>query len=129
MIVRILKGRVSPEHVELFRVRALRALEGTRAHPGLIHAEVARQVRSDGGEEIAIVSVWRDFDAIYGWLGATNLLDTLMLEPGEQILGDFEVQHYEALDPDEPVLPAVRAAGPVHVDPGPGPVTVGRLRT
>jgi heme-degrading monooxygenase HmoA len=129
LIVRILKGRVSPEQVELFRVRALRALEGARAHPGLVHAEVARQVRSDGGEEIAIVSVWRDFDAIYGWLGATNLLDTLMMEPGEHILGDFEVQHYETLDPDELVLPAVRAAGPVYADGGPGPATVGGLRS
>jgi heme-degrading monooxygenase HmoA len=129
LIVRILKGRVSPEDVELFRVRALRSLEGARAHPGLVHAEVARQVRSDGGQEIAIVSVWHDFDAIYGWLGSTNLLDTLMMEPGEHLLGDFEVQHYEALDPDELVFPAVRAAGHVSADGGPEPVTVGRLDT
>lgn len=129
MIVRIVKGRVAPEQVELFRVRARRALEEMRAHPGLVHAEVARQVRSDGGEEIASVSVWRDFDAIYGWLGATNLLDMRMMDPGEQILGDFEVQHYEALDPDELVLPGVRVAGPVYADGGPAPATVGRLRS
>ena len=95
----------------------------------VVHAEVARQVRSDGGEEIASVSVWRDFDAIYGWLGATNLLDMRMMDPGEQILGDFEVQHYEALDPDELVLPGVRVAGPVYADGGPAPATVGRLRS
>ncbi len=128
MIVRILKGRVSPEQVELFRVRALLALEDMRAHPGLVHAEVARQARSDGGEEIAFVSVWRDFDAIYGWLGVTNLLDTPVMSPGEQILGDFEVQHYEALNPDELVLPAGPVAGPAHADGGSGQATVGRLR-
>ena len=127
MIVRILKGEVSAEHVELFRVSALRVLEDMRAHPGLVHAEVARQVRSDGGEEIAFVSVWRDFNAIYGWLGVTNLLDTPIVDHGEQILDGFEVQHYEALDPDELVLPAVRVAGPVYADGGPKLAVVGRL--
>jgi heme-degrading monooxygenase HmoA len=127
LIVRILKGRVAPEQVELFRARALGVLEDMRTHPGLVHAEVARQVHSDGGEEIAFVSVWRNFDAIYGWLGVTNLLDTPMKDHGEEVLGDFEVQHYEALDPDELVLPVVQVASPYYADGAPRPAVVGRL--
>lgn len=127
MIVRILKGRVSPEQVDHFRVKALSVLEDVRTHPGLVHAEVARQVHSDGGEEIVFVSVWRDFAAIYGWLGVTNLLDTPMMDQGEHILSEFAVQHYEALDPDEVVLPAVRVAGPVYADGAPRAAAAGRM--
>ena len=127
MIVRILKGRVSPEQVDHFRVKALSVLEDVRTHPGLVHAEVARQVHSDGGEDVVFVSVWRDFAAIYGWLGVTNLLDTPMMDQGEHILSEFAVQHYEALDPDEVVLPAVRVAGPVYADRAPRAAAAGRM--
>jgi hypothetical protein len=128
LIVRILKGRVPPEQVDLFRVKALGVLDDVRSRQGLVHAAVARQAHLDGGEEIVFVSVWRDFDAIYGWLGVTNLLDTPVVDTGESVMGDFEVQHYEALDPDELVLPSVRVAGPVYANGAPkAAATAGRL--
>ncbi len=73
-----------------------------RSREGLILTEVARQVHQDGGEEIILLSVWRDLEAVYRWLGATDLLDSPMAHQGEPSVFDhFEVQHYEVLDPDE----------------------------
>ena len=101
MIVRILRGRVSPGQIDTFRAQAQWVLREIRERDGIIQAHVARQAHADGGEEIILVSVWRDLDSIYGWLGVRDLLETRMGDAGEPgIFGRFEVQHYEALEPD-----------------------------
>ena len=63
------------------------------------YAQIGRQVHTDGGEEIIFVSIWRDLEALYGWLGGTDLLRTPMLnDGGVEVLEHFEVQHYEVLE-------------------------------
>jgi heme-degrading monooxygenase HmoA len=112
LIVRVLKGRVNPEQVAAFRAQAQEVVRDLRTHDGLVHTEVARQVHSDGGEEIILVSVWRDLAAIYSWLGVTNLLDTPMSNRGEpNLFEQFEVQHYEVLDGDATTMGAVEEMG------------------
>ena len=102
LIVRVLKGRVNPDQVAAFRAQAQVVVQDLREHDGLVHTEVARQVSSDGGEEVILVSVWRDLAAIYGWLGVTNLLDSPMTNHGEpNLLDHFDVQHYEVLESAE----------------------------
>ena len=111
LIVRILKGRVIPGQIAAFRAQAQWVLRDIRSHDGSLHAEVARQIHSDGGEEIILVSVWRDLEAIYGWLGVKDLLDTPMADRGEPgVFEHFEVQHYEVLEPDD--LTAITAVEP-----------------
>jgi heme-degrading monooxygenase HmoA len=111
LIVRILKGRVIPGQIAAFRAQAQWVLRDMRGHDGSVHAEVARQIHSDGGEEIILVSVWRDLEAIYGWLGVKDLLDTPMADHGEPgVFEHFEVQHYEVLEPDD--LTAITAVEP-----------------
>jgi heme-degrading monooxygenase HmoA len=102
LIVRVLTGRVPPEQVAPFHAQARVVIRDLRKHDGLLHTEVARQVHSDGGEEIILVSVWSDFGAIYSWLGVVDLLDTPMTNGGEPSLFErFDVQHYEVLDMDD----------------------------
>ena len=82
-------------------------LEDARREDGLVHAQIARQVNADGGEEIIFVSVWRDLEALYGWLGTTDLLNTPVFNGGT-----FDVfQHSEVCELEAPE--AVEAAKPV----------------
>jgi heme-degrading monooxygenase HmoA len=104
LIVRILKGRVTPGQLAAFRSQAHWVLRDIREQDGSVHAEIARQTHADGGEEIILVSVWRDLDAIYGWLGVTDILQTPMRGRGEpNVFEHFEVQHYEVLETDDVV--------------------------
>lgn len=108
MIVRILKGRVNPGQLTAFRTQAQWVLRDIREQDGIVHAEVARQVYADGGEEIILVSVWRDLEAIYSWLGVTDILQMPMRGRGEpNVFERFEVQHYEGVEGDD--LAAVTA--------------------
>ena len=102
MIVRVLQGRVRPGQTAVFRKQAQEALDDARRHDGLVYAQAGRQVHSDGSEEIAFVSVWRDLETLYGWLGGNNLLDTpVATGVGPDSFERFEVQHYEAFEDGE----------------------------
>jgi heme-degrading monooxygenase HmoA len=86
----------------MFREQANQALDDARRHDGLIHAHLGRQALSDGGEEVVFVSVWRDLEALYGWVGGTDLLDTPMINGGRpEVFENFEVQHYETYESGE----------------------------
>jgi heme-degrading monooxygenase HmoA len=100
LIVRVLKGRVQVGQVAVFREQAQQALDDARLREGLVYAQVGRQAHSDGGEEIVFVSVWRDLEALYSWVGGTDLLETPVLSSGSFYVFDrFEVQHYETYEP------------------------------
>ena len=61
------------------------------------------------------VSVWRDLDALYGWVGGTDLLDTPVLNSGRpEVFENFEVQHYETYEFGEP---GQAGAEPVEIAP------------
>jgi quinol monooxygenase YgiN len=116
LIVRVLQGRVHPEQIAVFREQAQQALDEARQQDGLIHAEVGRQIHQDGGEQVIFVSVWRDLDALYRWIGGTDLLDTPVLNGGTaDLFQHFEVQHYEsceATDLTPGAFQELRAAAP-----------------
>ncbi len=62
------------------------------------------------------VSVWRDLEALYGWVGSTDLLDTPVLNSGRpEVFDNFEVQHYETYESGEPGQGEVEPAAPAHV--------------
>jgi quinol monooxygenase YgiN len=116
VIVRVVQGRVPPEHVPAFRSRAERLLDGARQRDGIVYAQIGRQAHADGGEEILFVSIWRDLDALYGWLGGNDLLRTpLLSDAGADVFEQFEVQHYEALESPGPAQTAALEQ-PVAVD-------------
>ena len=99
MIVRVLAGHVHPGQVSLFREQAQLALLDARRHEGLIYAQVGRQAHPDGGEEIVFVSTWRNLEALYRWVGGTDLLDTPVLNSGHPgVFERFEIQHYETYE-------------------------------
>jgi hypothetical protein len=103
LIVRILEGHVHPGQVLVFREQAQQALDGARGCDGMVFAELGRQVSPDGGEEVIFVSVWRDLEALYGWVGGVDLLDTPVLSNcGTGIFEQFGVQHYEVYEPMDP---------------------------
>lgn len=106
MILRVLRGRVHPGQVVTFREQARDALRDARQHDGLLYAEMGRQAHVDGSEEIVFVSVWRNLDVLYRWVGGTDLLDTPVLDGNNpDVFEHFEVQHYEtygSADPESP---------------------------
>jgi heme-degrading monooxygenase HmoA len=103
LIIRVLRGCVLPGQVGAFREQALQVANDARRHEGLIHAHVGRQAHSDGREEVVFVSVWRDLEALYGWVGGTDLLDTPVLSNGRpNVFDSFEVQHFETYESGEP---------------------------
>jgi heme-degrading monooxygenase HmoA len=99
LIVRILRGRVRPERVSAFREQSERVIVSARQSDGIVFAQVGRQAHSDGTEEVAFVSVWRDLDSLYRWVGGTDLLETPVLSGGlPDVLDNFEVQHFETYE-------------------------------
>jgi hypothetical protein len=51
------------------------------------------------------VSVWRDLEALYCWVGGTDLLDTPVLNTGSpEVFERFEVQHYETYESPDRAL-------------------------
>ena len=120
MIVRVLRGRVLPGHVASFREQARQALHDARQHDGLLYAQIGRQALSDGGEEIVFVTEWRNLEALYRWVGGTDLLDTPVIDGDKtNVFEHFEVQHfetYESADADPPDT-AGSPTGAPGVDP------------
>ena len=108
LIIRVLKGRVQSGETAVFRDQAQFTLDDARRQEGLVHAEVGRQVESDGAENIVFVSVWRDLEALYHWLGGTNLLSTPVLHNGRANL--FE--HYEAYEEEVSAESEIEASTP-----------------
>lgn len=94
-----MRGRVTADSFRPFRERAQRVLSDARRQEGCVYSEVGRQAHKDGGEVIVIISVWTGMEALYRWLGATNLLDTPILSgDGDSVLEDLDVQHFEVVD-------------------------------
>ncbi|MFI5260060.1 MAG: antibiotic biosynthesis monooxygenase [Candidatus Limnocylindrales bacterium] len=112
LIVRVMEGRVHSGQIYIFREQAQKAVRDARRHDGLVYAHVGRQAHADGGEQIVFISVWRDLEALYGWLGGTDLLGTPVLNPGDrEVFEHFEVQHYEVVEPAE-TEPSLTPAAP-----------------
>jgi heme-degrading monooxygenase HmoA len=92
--------------VATFREQARHALHDARRHDGLVYAEIGRQAHVDGGEEIVFVSVWRNLEVLYKWVGGLDLLDTPVLDGNNpDVFEHFEVQHYETYDSADPESP------------------------
>ena len=105
MIVRVLQGHVLPGQTAVFRQQAQQALDDVRLRDGLVYAQVGRQARSDGSEEIAFMSVWRDLPALYAWLGGADLLDTPVFNNGgPSVFEHYEVQHFESYETAETAM-------------------------
>ena len=96
MIIRVLRGQVQPVRLAEFRAQAQGALSDAHGHDGFLCGHVGRQAYGDGGEEVLFVSVWRDLNSLYRWVGGTDLLDTPVLSRGaSDVFETYEVQHYE----------------------------------
>lgn len=96
MIIRVLRGQVQPESLAEFRAQAHGALSDAHGHDGFLCGHVGRQAYGDGSEEVLFVSVWRDLNSLYRWVGGTDLLDTPVLSRGaSDVFETYEVQHYE----------------------------------
>jgi heme-degrading monooxygenase HmoA len=99
LIIRILRGRVQPVRQAAFRAQARQALADARGRDGFVSAHVGRQVHGDGTEEVLFVSLWRDLESLYRWVGSTDLLETPVLSRGlPDVFETYEVQHYEVWD-------------------------------
>jgi hypothetical protein len=103
MVIRILRTRVRPDSVHLFRERAIAKATDARNVPGSIDVHVGQQ--ADGSAyDFVFVSRWQSMDALYAWAGGLDLLARPMYFDGlEDALLDFDIQHYVDLESgDEP---------------------------
>jgi hypothetical protein len=89
---------VPADGVSLFREQAERALAAAHAQSGLVHAHVGRQAHRDGAEQIVFVSVWRDLESLYGWVGSDLLSTPLLVDCPPGLFDDYDIQHYEVVD-------------------------------
>jgi len=81
-----------------------------RSWNGVVSANVARQIASDGGEEVMFATVWRDMPALYAWIGCSDLLGVpAPVATFEEYLTGRDLQYYEVIDTD---VPAGQAAEP-----------------
>ena len=101
MVIRILRTRVRPDSVHLFRERALAKAVDARKVPGAIDVHVGQQ--ADGGAyEFVFVSRWESIDALYAWAGRLDLLAKPIYFDGlEDALIDLEIQHYVDIEPTD----------------------------
>ena len=86
-----------------FREQGRHALHDARQHEGLVYAQIGRQAHVDGTEEIVFVSVWRNLEVLYKWVGGLDLLETPVLDGNNpDVFEHFEVQHYETYGSPDP---------------------------
>jgi hypothetical protein len=83
-----------PDNVQAFHEEARAALASARGSQGLLFGEVGRQAHPDCSEDVVFVTVWRDLESLYRWLGGNDLLSTPLLRGGT-LIDRVEVQHYE----------------------------------
>jgi hypothetical protein len=111
---------VRADHVNSFREQASLFLGQVREMDGCGFAQVGRQVNKDGSEEVVVVTSWTCLDAIYAWVGGSDLLSSPLLAGRLQdLLEHHDIQHYEAFGPAE----ADAAAGDHGQGPTQGPGT------
>ena len=98
MVIRILRTRVRPDAVHLFRERAIAKAVDARKVPGSIDVHVGQQ--ADGSAyEFVFVSRWESMAALYAWAGGRDLLARpVYFDVLEDALIDFDIQHYVDLE-------------------------------
>jgi heme-degrading monooxygenase HmoA len=104
LIVRVLQGRVLPENINDFREQASQLIGRESAPEGLVNAHVGRQVHADGSEQIIFVTVWRDLESLYRWVGGRDLLETPVMSDRRNLFKSFDVQHYEVVEFADPAV-------------------------
>src|ERR1035437_7297279 len=99
LIARILRGSVAAALVPEFHTTAGGSMLGVRKQGGLRAAFVARQIETDGGEQIVFTTVWADMQALYAWIGASDLMNVpASIQSFEGLVGARDVQYFEVLD-------------------------------
>ncbi len=94
MIIRILRARVRFGQEAEFRRRIEdEAVHLRRSQPGLMALHTGRLIGSPASE-IAIVSVWRDVDALRAFTGG-QWQEPVTFIDRDRFLEDITVQHYE----------------------------------
>ena len=89
-----------------------------REQPGLVYVKLARRLNADGGEEAVLFEEWQDADSLYAWVGP-NLAEPRLIPGVRELVDEIHVAHYEALDKDAPVDPAVPGFPAASDAPGP----------
>jgi len=100
---------VPPDKVEAFHEQARFALASAKQSEGLLFGEIGRQIHADCGEDVVFITVWKDLESLYRWIGGNDLLWTPILRDGDgEVFDRLEVQHYESWSD----LPSVFGAAP-----------------
>ena len=103
MIVRVFTGRVVARREGDFNANVRARLDQIREQPGNVYVKFARKIEGDR-EVVMLITEWRTAADLYAWTGGEvdtpHMVDLEMLE-------DWEVEHWEALDmsPLEEQLP------------------------
>ncbi|MCW1967657.1 MAG: antibiotic biosynthesis monooxygenase [Anaerolineae bacterium] len=94
MIIRIFKSRVQPGQRERFeQFFRGKAVDNVRAHAGLVSVTAGSPI--DGvSDEYVMITVWRDLDALKGFIG--DNWNRPFIDPDEaDLIADVTVQHFE----------------------------------
>jgi len=103
VIVRVFTGRVVARREGDFNANVRARLDQIRQQPGNVYVKFARKIEGDR-EVVMLITEWRTAADLYAWtageVDTPHMVDLEMLE-------DWEVEHWEALDmtPLEEQLP------------------------
>jgi len=96
VLVRVVTGRVKASEVAQVAPVVRERLPAVRDQPGLVAAHFGRQLTGLDAEFV-FVTVWRTAGDMHAWVGA-DLDHTPLFDGHEEVLGDYQVRHYETLD-------------------------------
>jgi hypothetical protein len=109
VIVRVVRARIRPGKVGAFNAIFRQQVPLLKEQPGMVYVKLARRLQPDGGEDVVLFEEWQDAASLYAWVGP-NLMEPRLVPGSRELIDELVVAHYEALDRDNEVVPAIGSA-------------------
>lgn len=95
MIVRVFSGRVAIHREGDFNASLRSRLAQIATEPGNAYVKFARKIEGDR-ERVMLITEWRTADDLYAWTGGDVVRPRIV---DLELLDEWKVEHWEALDP------------------------------
>jgi len=95
VIVRVFTGQVIARREGDFNANLRSRLAQIRSAPGNLYVKFARKIEGDR-ERVMLITEWDSADSLYTWTGGDVVRPQFI---DLDLLDDWKVEHWEALDP------------------------------
>jgi hypothetical protein len=98
VIIRLFRARTKPGAFdELTRVAQEVAIPFVDQHPGLVARHAGRAIGATG-EELVMITVWQDLEAMKGMTGDDWEKPVLPYDGADELIDEMFLYHYETID-------------------------------